>query len=83
MTVKTNKIHTPNDTAIKRITAEDELHAAFTLAENVFMQFEAPAFTKRGAESFLSFLWGKKLKKCLRTAASQYGAVTAEMSLPA
>jgi GNAT superfamily N-acetyltransferase len=66
VTVKTNKIHTPNDTAIKRITAEDEFHAAFKLAENVFMQFEAPAFTKRGVESFLSFLWGKKVKEMFK-----------------
>lgn len=30
------------------------------------MQFEAPAFTKRGVESFLSFLWGKKVKEMFK-----------------
>lgn len=63
MTVKANKIHTKNDAAIKRIISDDELQDALRLAENVFMQFEAPAFTKRGTESFLSFLWGKRVRE--------------------
>lgn len=63
MTVKENKVHTKNDAAIKRIIFDDELQDALRLAENVFMQFEAPAFTKRGTESFLSFLWGRRVRE--------------------
>lgn len=63
MAVIANKVHTTNDITIKRITAAEELQAALTLAENVFMQFEAPVFTKRGTESFLSFLWGKRIRE--------------------
>lgn len=59
----TAKAHTQNDIAIKRISSEDELQSALKLAENVFMQFEAPTFSKRGVESFLLFLWGKKVQK--------------------
>lgn len=61
--VNANKVYTENDFAIKRITADDEFQDALKLAENVFMQFEAPDFTKRGTESFLSFLWGKRVRE--------------------
>lgn len=43
----------------------EEIRKAFELAQNVFMMFEAPTFTKRGTESFLSFLWGKRVREML------------------
>lgn len=43
----------------------EEIKKAFELAENVFMEFEAPSFSKRGTESFLSFLWGKRVQEML------------------
>lgn len=57
------KTNSRNGLSVKRITEETELQAALKLAENVFMQFEAPAFSKRGVESFLSFLWGKRVRE--------------------
>lgn len=63
MTVRTNKVHTVNNFTVKRIISGEELRDALKLAENVFMQFEAPTFTKRGTESFLSFIWGKRLRE--------------------
>lgn len=63
VTVRANKVRTENDITVKRITSDDELQDALSLAENVFMQFEAPTFTKRGTESFLSFIWGKRLRE--------------------
>lgn len=54
---------TVTNMTIKRITEETELQAALRLAENVFMQFEAPAFSKRGVESFLAFLWGQRVRE--------------------
>lgn len=43
----------------------DEIHSAFTLAEKVFMEFEAPHFPRRGTESFLNFLWGDRMREML------------------
>lgn len=43
----------------------EEIKKAFELAEKVFMEFEAPSFSKRGTESFLSFLWGKRVQEML------------------
>jgi len=54
-----------NNFTIKRLTEEAELQAAFKLAERVFMEFDAPGCTKRGADSFLSFIWGKRVKEML------------------
>lgn len=47
--------------------AEDanEIKRSFELAERVFMEFEAPAFRKRGVDSFLDFLWGKRVQKMI------------------
>lgn len=56
------KTNIRNDLTVKRITEEADLQAALKLAENVFMQYEAPAFSARGVESFLSFLWGKRVR---------------------
>lgn len=50
---------------IERLSLEEDIHTAFTLAENVFMEFEAPYFSKRGTDSFLSFLWGKRMREML------------------
>ena len=43
----------------------EEIHEAFELAQDVFMMYEAPTFIKRGTDSFLSFLWGKRVKEML------------------
>ena len=46
---------------VKRITEESDFQSALKLAEDVFMQFEAPEFSERGVTGFLSFLWGKRV----------------------
>ncbi len=55
----------PEGFEIKRLTGADELNSAFKLAEEVFMQFEAPSFSKQGVDSFLDFLWGNRIKEML------------------
>lgn len=50
---------------IKMLSENNEIKEALQLAEDVFMQFEAPLFSKRGIESFISFLWGKNVKRML------------------
>ncbi len=50
---------------VKRLTEREDINAAFKLAEEVFMQFEAPTFSKRGTDSFLEFLWGQRIKEML------------------
>ena len=51
---------------IKRLTAKEDIHASLQLAEDVFMQFEAPDFTPCGVESFKSFIWGKRVKEMIK-----------------
>lgn len=50
---------------VKMLSESNEIKEALKLAEDVFMQFEAPLFSKRGTESFISFLWGKRVKEML------------------
>ena len=50
---------------IKRLTDTEGIRASLQLAEDVFMQFEAPDFPPRGVESFKSFLWGKRVREML------------------
>lgn len=50
---------------IKMLSESNEIKEALQLAEDVFMQFEAPLFSKRGIESFIGFIWGKRVKKML------------------
>ena len=50
---------------IKMLSKRSEIKSALQLAEDVFLQFEAPLFSKKGTESFLSFVWGKNVKKML------------------
>ena len=50
---------------IKMLSKSNEIKEALQLAEDVFMQFEAPFFSKRGIESFISFIWGKNVKRML------------------
>lgn len=50
---------------IKILSESNEIKAALQLAEDVFMQFEAPLFSKRGTESFRSFIWGNNVKRKL------------------
>ena len=44
---------------------KEDIHKAFELAQDVFMMYESPTFVKRGTESFLSFLWGKRVQTML------------------
>lgn len=43
----------------------EEIKKAFYLAESVFMEFEAPTFRQRGIDSFLDFLWGKRVREMI------------------
>ena len=54
-----------SDKKIALLTDRDKIHTAFELAQEVFMEFEAPTFIPRGTESFLSFLWGKRVREML------------------
>lgn len=55
----------PQGFEVKRITDEADIEAAFRLAEEVFMRFEAPTFPEKGVKSFLDFLWGKRVRDML------------------
>ncbi len=50
---------------VKMLSDKKEITSALQLAEDVFLLFEAPFFTKNGTESFLSFVWGNNVKKML------------------
>lgn len=50
---------------VSLLNDREEIHKAFELAQDVFMMYEAPTFTKRGTESFLGFLWGKRVREML------------------
>lgn len=50
---------------IKRLAAKEDINASLQLAEDVFMQFEAPDFPPRGVESFKSFIWGRRVAEML------------------
>ncbi len=49
------------------LSEADEMNAALDLAETVFMEFEAPYFSKRGTDSFLNFLRGKRMRDMLKS----------------
>lgn len=51
---------------IKRLTAKEDIRASLQLAEDVFMQFEAPDFPPRGVESFRNFIWGKRIAEMIK-----------------
>lgn len=42
-----------------------EINDAFSLAEKVFMEYEAPSFQQRGVDSFLDYLWGKRVREMI------------------
>ena len=50
---------------VKMLSKSNEIKSALKLAEEVFMQFEAPHFSPKGVKSFTDFLWGKNVKKML------------------
>lgn len=50
---------------ISLLNDREEIHKAFELAQDVFMMYEAPTFIKSGTESFLNFLWGKRVQEML------------------
>lgn len=51
---------------ISLLKDKGDIRKAFELAQDVFMMFEAPTFVKRGTESFLNFLWGKRVKEMIK-----------------
>ncbi len=59
------------DLRIVRLEDMNEIRTAFKIAEEVFMEFEAPFFVKRGTESFLDFLWGKRVREMLNSGEMQ------------
>lgn len=50
---------------IKRLTAKEDIRASLQLAEDVFMQFDAPDFSPRGVENFRSFIWGRRVAEMI------------------
>ena len=46
---------------IKRLADKEDIRAALQLAEDVFMQFEAPDFPQRGIDSFKNFIWSRRV----------------------
>lgn len=50
---------------VKILSEKDEITAALQLAEDVFMQFEAPTFPERGTKSFTEFIWGNTVREML------------------
>ncbi|MDE6709326.1 MAG: GNAT family N-acetyltransferase [Oscillospiraceae bacterium] len=50
---------------VKMLSKGNEIKSALQLAEEVFMQFEAPYFSQKGVKSFTDFLWGNNVKKML------------------
>ena len=51
--------------SIHEAIEKEEIKNAFSLAEKVFMEFEAPSFVQRGVDSFLDFLWGKRVREMI------------------
>lgn len=54
-----------NNFRISSAQSNAEINKAFRLAEKVFMEFEAPTFRQRGIDSFLDFLWGKRVREMI------------------
>ena len=54
-----------NNFRISAAQNNTEINNAFHLAEKVFMEFEAPTFRQRGVDSFLDFLWGKRVREMI------------------
>lgn len=52
-----------NQFIIKPLMSKDEIYGAISLAHDVFMEFEAPVYSKEGVKSFLEFIYGDTLKQ--------------------
>lgn len=50
---------------VKLLSESNEINEALNLAEAVFMEFEAPAFSAEGTESFVDFVRGKHLAQMI------------------
>lgn len=50
---------------VKRLSKKSEIKSALQLAVDVFMQFEAPLFSKKGTDGFVAFVFGEKVQKML------------------
>lgn len=50
---------------VKKLSDTEDIEKALALAEEVFMEFDAPHFPKKGVKSFKSFLWGEQIREML------------------
>lgn len=50
---------------VKKLSDTEDIEKALALAEEVFMEFDAPHFPKKGIKSFKSFLWGEQITEML------------------
>lgn len=65
MLFERKKVTINEDFVIKKLTAKEDIRDALQLAEDVFMQFEAPEFPPRGVESFKNYLWGRRVAEMI------------------
>ncbi len=56
-----------NGFEIRTASDEKEFRSALQLAEDVFMEFEAPLFGERGVESFKAFIWGRRVQDMIES----------------
>lgn len=50
---------------VKRLSEDEDIDKALALAEEVFMEFDAPHFTQRGINSFMNFVRGRRVEEML------------------
>lgn len=50
---------------VKRLSDDEDIDKALALAEEVFMEFDAPHFSQRGINSFKSFVRGRRVAEML------------------
>lgn len=50
---------------VKRLSDAEDIEKALALAEEVFMEYDAPSFSPKGVKSFKSFLWGGEVTEML------------------
>lgn len=50
---------------VKRLSDDEDIDKALALAEEVFMEFDAPHFTQRGINSFMNFVRGRRVEEML------------------
>lgn len=50
---------------VKRLSDAEDIEKALSLAEEVFMEYDAPHFSQKGVKNFKSFLWGDEVTEML------------------